>query len=254
MAATDRGSARALMAAALALPGIAPTAVAQTMPDEGVLSLRYLDYRDWQPGANRMHVQSPSLYVMKPFGGSWVAEGSLVYDAMSGASPRYYNTLSGASVTDYRTAGDAKVTRYFDRYAIGVSGVVSSERDFLSRGGGFDVRWWTEDRNTTLAFGFAGTDDTINPVNEIVVDAKRYTLDFLFGVTQAVNANAIVQSNLTWSQGTATTTIRTRRSTRGPTAGASSRGSRAGTRRSRPPTGRSGSRSACSATRSARTR
>ena len=201
MAATDRGSARALMAAALALPGIAPTAVAQTMPDEGVVSLRYLDYRDWQPGANRMHVQSPSLYVMKPFGGSWVAEGSLVYDAMSGASPRYYNTLSGASVTDYRTAGDAKVTKYFDRYAIGVSGVVSSERDFLSRGGGFDVRWWTEDRNTTLAFGFAGTDDTINPVNEIVVDAKRYTLDFLLGVTQAVNPEAIVQSNLTYSQG-----------------------------------------------------
>ena len=90
MAATDRGSARALMAAALALPGIAP-ATAQTMPDEGVVSLRYLDYRDWQPGANRMHVQSPSLFVMKPFGGSWVAEGSLVYDAMSGASPRYYN-------------------------------------------------------------------------------------------------------------------------------------------------------------------
>jgi len=40
---------RALMAAALALPGIAPPASAQTMPDEGVVSLRYLDYRDWQP-------------------------------------------------------------------------------------------------------------------------------------------------------------------------------------------------------------
>lgn len=201
MAATDRGSVRALMAAALALPGIAPPASAQTMPDEGVVSLRYLDYRDWQPGADRMRVESPSFYVMKPFGGSWVAEGSVVYDAMSGASPRYFNTLSGASVTDHRTAGDAKLTRYFDRYAIGVGGVVSSERDYLSRGGGFDVRWWTEDRNTTVAFSFAGTADTINPVNEVVVDAKKHTLDFLVGVTQAINPNAIVQSNVTYSRG-----------------------------------------------------
>ena len=201
MAATERGAGRALMAAALALPGIVPSAGAQTVPDEGVVSLRYMDYRDWQPGASRMHVESPSFYVMKPFGGGWVAEGGVVYDGMSGASPRYFNTLSGASVTEYRTAGDAKVTKYFDRYAIGVGGVVSSERDYLSRGGGFDVRWWTEDRNTTLAFSFAGTADRINPVNEVVVDAKKHTLDFLVGITQAINPNAILQSNVTYSQG-----------------------------------------------------
>ena len=201
MAATERGAGRALMAAALALPGIVPSAGAQTVPDEGVVSLRYMDYRDWQPGASRMHVESPSFYVMKPFGGGWVAEGGVVYDAMSGASPRYFNTLSGASVTEYRTAADAKLTKYFDRYAIGVGGVVSSERDYLSRGGGFDVRWWTEDRNTTLAFSFAGTADRINPVNEVVVDAKKHTLDFLVGITQAINPNAILQSNVTYSQG-----------------------------------------------------
>ena len=204
MAATDARPARALMAAALALPGVAPLASAQSPPDEGVVSLRYLDYRDWQPGANRMQVRAPSLFVLKPLGGGWVAEGGLVYDGMSGASPRYHNTLSGASgegVRDYRTAGDAKLTRYFDRYAVGVGGAVSSERDFLSRAGSLDVRWWTEDRNTTLAFGFAGTVDRINPVNELVVDAPRHTLDFLVGVTQAVSANAIVQSNLTWSRG-----------------------------------------------------
>ena len=57
----------ALIAAALALPGILPGAAhAQAAPDEGVVALRYYDYRDWQPGADRMSVRSPSLYALVP--------------------------------------------------------------------------------------------------------------------------------------------------------------------------------------------
>ena len=33
---------------------------AQAAPDRGFVELKYLDYRDWQPGANRMTVRSPS--------------------------------------------------------------------------------------------------------------------------------------------------------------------------------------------------
>jgi hypothetical protein len=102
-----RSPASALLAAALALPGIVPIdARAQAAPDRGWIELKYLDYRDWQPGADRMTVRSPSLYAAIPLSDTLVAEGSLVFDSMSGASPLYYNTLSGASgdrVTDYRT-------------------------------------------------------------------------------------------------------------------------------------------------------
>ena len=115
----------ALLAAALALPGVTPPVAAQSAPDQGVISLRYFDYRDWQPGADRMTVRSPSLYVLSPLSETLSLEGTLVYDAMSGASPLAFDTLSGASglgVTDYRTAGELKVTKYFDRYAIGVAG------------------------------------------------------------------------------------------------------------------------------------
>jgi Protein of unknown function (DUF3570). len=109
------GSAGALLAAALALPGVMPaSALAQTAPDQGLIALKYVDYRDWQPGGDRIHVHSPSLYLLKPVSDSLAAEGSLVYDGISGASPLYHNTLSGASgkggVTDYRTAGDVKLT------------------------------------------------------------------------------------------------------------------------------------------------
>lgn len=205
MAATDRRPARALVAAALALPGMLPAgASAQAAADRGVIELKYLDYRDWQPGANRMTVRSPSLYALVPIDGRTEFEGSLVYDAMSGASPYYFNTLSGASglgVTDYRTAGDARLTKYFDGFAVGVSGVVSSERDYLSRGGAVDARFYSGDRNTTWTFSIAGANDRINPVNGAVSNAPRNTLEYLVGVTQALSPTAIVQSNVTYSYG-----------------------------------------------------
>jgi hypothetical protein len=202
----ERGvNAGALLVAALALPGVAPmSAQAQSAPDQGVVALRYFDYRDWQPGASRMTVRSPSLYALAPLSDSLSLEGSLVYDAMSGASPLYYNALSGASglgITDYRTAGDVKLTKYYDRFAIGVGGVLSSERDFLSRALSLDVRTWTPDKNRTYAFGIAATHDSIDSTTGVAQGRRRETYDFLLGVTQALSANAIVQSNLTYSSG-----------------------------------------------------
>jgi hypothetical protein len=195
----------ALITAALALPGVLPaTALAQTAPDQSEVALRYFDYRDWQPGANRMKVRSPSLYVLKPLSDSLSLEGTLVYDSMSGASPLYYNTLSGASglgVTDYRTAGDVKATKYFDRYAVGVGFAYSHERDYVSRAYSLDVRTWTPDKNRTWAFGFGGARDNINSSTGKAMGEHKETYDFLLGVTQTINPTAIVQSNLTYSDG-----------------------------------------------------
>ena len=140
--ATERSA--ALIAAALALPGILPApAHAQTAPDEGVVALRYLDYRDWQPGARRMTVRNPSLYALVPLGSSFAVEGSVIYDAMSGASPLYHDTLSGASglgVTDYRTAGDVRVWKYIDGNALAFGVAGSYERDYKSRAASFEWR------------------------------------------------------------------------------------------------------------------
>ncbi|MBS0321667.1 MAG: DUF3570 domain-containing protein [Proteobacteria bacterium] len=196
---------RPLWAAALALPGILPAAaVAQSVPDQGIFTLSYLDYRDWQPGADRMTVRSPSFYVLAPFAEKWTVQGSVVYDQMSGASPLWFNTLSGASgegVHDYRTAGDVKVTRYYDRYAIGIGGAYSHERDYISRAASLDVRWWTADRNTTLAFGFGGSADYIHPTDRNLNDGNRETYDYLIGITQNLSPVDIVQSNVTYNDG-----------------------------------------------------
>jgi hypothetical protein len=204
-AANARSPAGALLAAALALPGMVPHAAkGQAAPDSGLVELKYLDYRDWQPGANRMTVRSPSMYGVMPLSDTLVIEGSVVYDSVSGASPLYFNTLSGASglgIGDYRTAGDVKLTKYFDGMALSVAAAVSSEQDYLSRAGSIEWRIFSDDRNRTWAFVFGGANDRINPVNGVVVNAPRNTLDFLVGVTQALSPTAIVQSNLTYSRG-----------------------------------------------------
>ena len=204
-ASKKNNSTGALLAAALALPGILPaTAVAQLAPDPGLIALKYLDYRDWQPGGDRIRVRTPSFYARKPLSDSLQAEGSIVYDSISGASPLYHNTLSGASrlgVTDYRTAGNAKLTKYFDQFAVGVGAAVSSERDYLSRALSLDVRVSSDDRNRTFAFGVGGASDRINSTNGVAEGKERHTLDLLVGVTQALSPEAIVQSTVTYSPG-----------------------------------------------------
>jgi hypothetical protein len=205
VAATERAApAGALLAAALALPGIVPTAAAQTPPDAGFIQFRYLDYRDWQPGARRMRVDNPGLFLLKPLSETLAFEGSIVYDGMSGASPTNHDVLSGASgigVNDYRAAGDARLTQYFDRWAIGAGAAYSHERDYISRAVSVDVRTWTEDKNRTLSFGLAGAADRINSPDGAAEYQRKYVLDFLVGITQVLSPTAIVQSNLTYSRG-----------------------------------------------------
>jgi hypothetical protein len=195
-------AAQALFAAAIALPGVLPaTALAESTPTEGLFSLTYYNYRDWQPGAARMSVQSPTVFMLVPISDTLAVQGSLVYDAVTGASPFFFNALSRASIGDYRTAGDLKLTKWFGPWSIGVGGAVSSEQDYLSRAALVDVRYSTPDNNTTYAMGVGGAYDTINSVNGIAVNEHRHSLEFLLGITQVLNADAIVQSNLTYYTG-----------------------------------------------------
>jgi hypothetical protein len=194
--------AQALLAAAIALPGVLPaTALAESAPDKGVFSFAYDNYRDWQPGANRMSVQSPAIFMLVPVSDSLAVQGSLVYDAVTGASPVYFNTLSGASIGDYRTAGDFRVTKWFGRWAVGVGAAVSSEQDYLSRAASLDVRYSPLDNNRTYAFGIGGAYDDINSTNGVAVGEHRRSLEYMAGITQVLNAAAIVQSNLTYYSG-----------------------------------------------------
>jgi hypothetical protein len=201
----DRERSTALIFAALALPGILPAnACAQAAPDEGVVALRYHDYRDWQPGAARMSVRSPSLYARVPLGEQMTVETTLIHDTMSGASPLFHDTLSGASgigVTDHRAAGDVKLTTYVDGNALAAGVAYSHERDYVSRAASLEWRHWSDDRNRTYAVGIGAARDRIDSTNDVATNRRRETYDVLFGVTQVLNASAVIESSLTWSQG-----------------------------------------------------
>jgi len=202
---TELDPSAALIAAALALPGILPAqAHAQAAPEQGVFALRYYDYRDWQPGADRMSVRSPSLYALVPISAALTVEGTLLHDTMSGASPLYHDTLSGASglgVTDYRTAADVKVTRYLDGQSIAFGAAYSDERDYQSRAASVEWRVWSDDRNRTYALGFGAAHDRIDSTNNVARGQRRETYDYLAGITQVLSATAVVESTVTWSDG-----------------------------------------------------
>ncbi len=208
----------AITAAALALPGVM-SAQAEEPPEKGVIALKYLHYRDSQtnhtiyPGydgsegssLNRIRVNSPSVYLLVPTS-HWSLEVSGVVDQVSGATPRYYSDVSGATkspggMKDERKAGDVKVTRYMDRGSVGVGLAYSTEHDYRSTAVSLEGRYASLDKNTTWNIGLAGTSDTINPVNQIVVGERKRTVELTAGVTQALSTNDLAQLSLTYSGG-----------------------------------------------------
>ena len=211
-----RRTAASLLSAALALPGLASgvaatvasmvthSANAESAPETGSVDLKYLYYRDYQPGGSRMRISAPSLHVLMPLQNQFALEGSFVIDSISGASPLYHDTLSGASglgVNDLRKAGDLKLTKYFDRVAVGAGFAYSTEHDYVSRTFSTDVRISSADNNTTLALGVGRSSDDIDSVNRVARGKSKRTTDMLVGITQVLTQQDIVQSNLTYTTG-----------------------------------------------------
>ncbi|MFN0306062.1 MAG: DUF3570 domain-containing protein [Burkholderiales bacterium] len=193
----------ALLTAALALPGLGiGGAQAGNAPEEGVIGFKYLYYEDYQPSTRRMKILAPSVHASKTIGGDWVVQGQYVIDSVSGASPAVHSSVSGASkIQDTRRAGDVKLTRYFDRSALGVSIAASKEDDYRSRALGLDYRIFSENKNTTYAFGIGGSSDDIQATNEATKRGSKSTREGLVGITQVLSATDIVQSNITYTQG-----------------------------------------------------
>jgi len=204
VAATERSGAHAaacgsLVAAALALPGVSG---AELAPGPGLVSFKWLEYSDRQPGFGRVGVKSPSVYVAMPFGERWGVEASYTADSVSGASPRWHSAVSSASqFTDHRRAGDVKVTRYTDRAAFALGMAASVENDFESRAVSLQGVWNSDDNNRSWDAAVAYTQDRIGSVNDPVLDARRRTLAVTAGVTQALSRADLVQAGLTYSRG-----------------------------------------------------
>lgn len=192
--ATTGTAAQALLAAALALPAVHDVR-AEAAPDEGSISLKVLDYLDSQPGRDRVRIRAPALSVLLPVAGQWALSGTLISDAISGASPAYHS--SGIrSFTDERNAADLGATRYFEHSSLGVGLSYSKESDYIGRG--VSLRWTldSDDRNTTWTLGGSVGRDSINPGNGVVQGERKRRSELLAGVSQVLTPVDIVQLNL----------------------------------------------------------
>jgi hypothetical protein len=160
-----RTAAPALLAAALALPGVHPDAVAQAPPERAQIDVRWLHCQDAQPGLKRIRVDSPFLGLRVPAGERGSFDGSIGRDPVSGASPRWHSAVSGASrMHDERTAGDLRVTRHWDRATLTFGGAASSENDCRSRALSLRGTWSSDDNNRTWSAGVGRADERIDPV------------------------------------------------------------------------------------------
>lgn len=202
MAATDlRDKAGAIIAAALALPGV--MAHAENAPERGELALKYLHYEDRQPGLKRITVHAPSLYVLAPVAPKWAIEGSIVSDSVSGATPTYHSAISGATprMNDLRHAQDVKITRYEERSTYGVGLAHSKEHDYESSAISFDTSFSSEDNNRTWNFGLGYSSDRIGSSNDASLHERKRTTELMVGLTQAMTAVDLLQVNLTGNFG-----------------------------------------------------
>lgn len=188
-----------LLAAALLLPGLGH---AEAPPERGAISVKYLYYKEDQPGLDRVQVHAPSVAILAPVAGEWSIAASATMDDVSGASPRYHTAVSGASrMDDQRKAGDFNVTRYLPGGTLSVGGAYSTEHDYRSRALSLQATIDSADKNTTWALGLGGSDDAINPVNRIVRNESRQTVSVLAAMTHVFTPLDIGQLTYTHSSG-----------------------------------------------------
>ncbi len=166
----------------------------------------YLYYKE---ANGRMKVGEPIVWIKATVADNWEIGASATVDTMSGASPRYvgndtgtpYQSLSSASIRDKRTAGDLKVKRRFGDFAVGVSHAQSKEDDYRSKAYGLDAEYTFNQKATTLSLGLGRSNDVVGSSENPDLSEPRRVKEVTFGITQVLNANALAQSILEYSNG-----------------------------------------------------
>ena len=149
--------------------------------------------------------------------------GSSASGAIATNGPQTFTTPSGTSYTtaagetpldpsfhDTRVALNAEWEKPLSKTVKGLFSVnASSEYDYDSYGIAANISWDFNNRNTTLVTGLAYNSDTVNPVNGAPTglnemsatkttqgsNLDKTVTDILFGVTQVISRNTIMQFN-----------------------------------------------------------
>ena len=193
----------------MALPGVHLRAAELPAPGPNPVTIwgSHLDYFE---SGNRMHVRVNEITATAPIGDNFLLVGDVLQDLISGASPIFnapgpdgpHQVLSGASVNDRRNAGDIGGSVFFgDNLAnqVTVRQGWSQENDYKSTWTSIEGRRFLNQKDTTLAVGFAFNDDGVS-THDAPDDFKtRIKRDYFVGVTQIVDERSLVEVSLEYS-------------------------------------------------------
>ena len=195
----------ALTAAAMALPGV--HARAADLPGANPLTL-YGSHLDYSESGGRMHVRVNEGTVTVPVGDTVLLVADALQDLISGASPIFnapgpngqpQQVLSGASVNDRRNAGDIGASLFWAENQLTLRQGWSHENDYKSTWTSIEARTFLNQKDTTLAAGFAFNDDGVS-THDTPDDFKtRIKRDFFVGVTQVIDERSLIELSLEYS-------------------------------------------------------
>lgn len=188
----------ALSAAALALPALAPQAIA-VAPTETVLSYRYSQYREQDldssmvsrvnennggASTERYSIDVNQYGFSTPVGEHFAFSLEVQDETLSGATPwativnkkgtpstsddSVQVVMSGASIREHRTEANTGMAYFYNGGSFGASLGTSQENDYSSYSGG--VNWGGEfdEKLTGVSVGFSGSTDTVDPTRKSI--------------------------------------------------------------------------------------
>jgi hypothetical protein len=211
----------ALTSGALALPGLASMARADTPADRWNLDYATSFYTEDDIDSSKLasgstdsryEVEAHQLKLQAPVTERSDLNLKLVHESMSGATPWFVEAdangdpvqvMSGATVEDRRTDVLTTGSYYFDRAKLALSTGISTENDYFAWNGGLSGEMHFNEKHTTLGGGFGLSLDRIEPTDSDLFanrpeDEDKQSYSVFASIAQVVGRESAIQSSLTF--------------------------------------------------------
>lgn len=187
------------------LVGLVYVAVCSSLKAGAIVESRYQYY---QEDGGRMRVDSSYSLFSVDLSDTLVVDGTLLYSALSGASPTGLPPLAKGGpvplveLEDERYAATIGLTKQIGNHSLKAGFAYSYESDYTSFGYSLQDTIALNQKNTELVLGFAYTDDTVQANGSPLSEPKR-SYDAIVGVNQVLSPNDLLSLNVTlgWRQG-----------------------------------------------------
>lgn len=210
----------ALTASALALPGLAPQARADSPPANATVSFRVSSYEEDDidkakvlvGSTDRYDINVQQLQYVQPIAGAYSLTLNSSHETMSGASPWYAINqpsgdakivMSGATIREERNDLTGTLRRYLDNGTLGFTLGGSTEDDYDSLSIGFDAERHFNDNLTTVAGGVSLSSDDLEPTDSLkfnrIREASKNSRSVFAAVSQVIDQNTVVQTGLSFT-------------------------------------------------------